>query len=118
MRTTWFCIFLISNAALQGCMAPLAAIGTTGTAAASSAGTTVAGAAVANPMTATSIASSVTTGKSPLEHAASAATKKECSFTNIIGPKPICEEVVLPKITDNSAPLSGPADQIKEASQQ
>jgi hypothetical protein len=118
MRTTWFCIFLISNATLQGCMAPLAAIGTTGTAAASSAGTTVVGAAVANPMTATSIASSVTTGKSPLEHAASAATKKECSFTNIVGSKPICEEVVLPKITDNSTPLSGPADQIKDASKQ
>ncbi|QWD74930.1 hypothetical protein FD961_03695 [Polynucleobacter sp. TSB-Sco08W16] len=99
-------------------MAPLAAIGTTGTAAASSAGTTVAGAAVANPMTATSIASSVTTGKSPLEHAASAATKKECSFTNVLGSKPICEEVVLPKITDNSTPLTGPADQIKEASKQ
>lgn len=118
MRTIWFYVLIVSCPILQGCMAPLAAIGTTSTAAASSAGTTVVGAAVANPMTATSIASSVTTGKSPLEHAASAATKKECSFTNIVGPKPICEEVVLPKITDNSAPLSGPADQIKEASQQ
>jgi hypothetical protein len=95
-------------------MAPLAAIGSSGTAVASSVGT----AAVANPVTATSIASTAATGKSPLEHAASAATKKECSFTNIVGPKPICEDVVMPKIIDNSSPLAGPADQPAEAVKQ
>jgi hypothetical protein len=42
-----------------------------------------------------------------LEHAASAATKKECSFTNIVGPKPICEDVPIPKVIDNSNPLPG-----------
>jgi hypothetical protein len=99
-------------------MAPLAAIGSSGTAVASSVGTTVTTAAVANPVTATSIASTAATGKSPLEHAASAATKKECSFTNIVGPKPICEDVVMPKIIDNSSPLAGPADQPAEAVKQ
>jgi hypothetical protein len=99
-------------------MAPLAAIGSSGTAAASSVGTTVATAAVANPVTATSIASTAATGKSPLEHVASAATKKECNFTNIVGPKPICEDVVMPKIIDNSSPLTGPADQPAEAVKQ
>jgi hypothetical protein len=64
------------------------------------------------------VASTVTTGKSPLEHAASAATKKECSFTNIVGPKPICEDVVMPKIIDKSAPLPGPADPLKDPSKQ
>ena len=85
-----------------------------GTAAASSAGTTVATAAVANPVTASSIASTATTGKSPLEHAASAATKKECNFLNVVGTKPICQDIVLPKIVDNSNPLPGPADQVQE----
>ncbi len=74
----------------------------------------MASAAIANPVTATSIASSAATGKSPLEHAASAATKKECSFINAFGSKPICEEIVMPKITDNSAPLLGPADTAKQ----
>ncbi len=111
-------LFIFNLALLQGCAAPLAALGASGTAAASSAGTTVATAAVANPMTATSIASTAATGKSPLEHAASAATKKECSFSNIVGPKPICEDVVLPKIIDNSSPLPGPADQAKETTKQ
>ena len=113
----WFLLFL-NIALLQGCAAPLAALGSTGTAAASSAGTTAATAAVANPVTATSVASTVTTGKSPLEHAASAATKKECSFINIVGSKPICEEVVLPRVIDNSSPLPGPADQAKETGRQ
>jgi len=118
MRIFWMTTLVAFNIHLQGCAAPLAALGSTGTAVASSAGTTVTTVAVANPMTATSIASTATTGKSPLEHAASAATKKECSFLNIIGPKPICEELVLPKITDNSVPLSGPADQARETSKQ
>lgn len=110
MRASCILAILLCTVLLQGCAAPLAALGASSTAVASSAGTTVAAAAVANPVTATSVASTVTTGKSPLEHAASAATKKECSFTNIVGPKPICEEIVLPKIIDNSSPLPGPED--------
>ena len=94
-------IFLIS-----ACAAPLAVLSSSGTAAASSVGAAV----VANPGTAASLTSTAATGKSPLEHAASAATKKECSFFNVIGSKPICVEVVLPTITDNSEPLLGPAD--------
>ncbi|QKM64548.1 hypothetical protein DCO17_04445 [Polynucleobacter tropicus] len=114
MRAFWIVtlnsITLSSTIYLSGCAAPIAAIGASSTAAASSAGTSIVAAAAANPVTATSVASTVTTGKSPLEHAASAATKKECSFTNIIGPKPICEDVVIPKVIDKSAPLTGPAD--------
>jgi hypothetical protein len=81
-------------------------LSSSGTAVASTAGT----AAVANPGTAVSLASTAATGKSPLEHAASAATKKECSFFNVIDSKPICIEVVLPTVTDKSQPLLGPAD--------
>ena len=108
MRKYWIFTLILSSGLIQGCAAPLA----------SSAGTTVVTAAAANPMTATSVASTVATGKSPLEHVASAATKKECNFTNIIGPKPICEDVVLPKIIDNSSPLPGPADKPKETIKQ
>ena len=108
----WIWLFiLIIPLALQGCFAPLAALGSSGTAAASSAGTAVVTAAVANPSTAASLASSAVTGKSPLEHAASAATKKECHFWNALGSKPICEEIPLPNFTDYSTPLLGPADQ-------
>jgi len=118
MRTIWLNLFSFSQLllllGLQGCVAPLAAMSGAGTAAASSAGTTVATAAVANPVTASSIASTATTGKSPLEHAASAATKKECNFLNVVGTKPICQDIVLPKIVDNSNPLPGPADQVQE----
>ena len=103
---------------IQGCVAPIAAVGASGSAAASSVGTAAAGTAAAYPVTATSLASSAVTGKSPLEHAASAATKKECNFMNIVGPKPICEEVVLPKIIDNSSPLPGPQEKIKETAKQ
>jgi hypothetical protein len=99
---------------LSGCAAPLAVISTTGTAAASTAGS----AAVANPGTAASLASTAATGKSPLEHAASAATKKECSFFNVIDSKPICVEVIAPKIFDKSEPLKGPADVTPESSKQ
>uniref|UniRef100_B1XUE1 LrgB family protein n=1 Tax=Polynucleobacter necessarius subsp. necessarius (strain STIR1) TaxID=452638 RepID=B1XUE1_POLNS len=66
---------------LTVCAAPLTLLSSGGTAAASSAGTAVA----ANPGTAASLASTVATGKSPLEHTASAATKKECSFFNVLG---------------------------------
>jgi len=100
-----FCPLLLSS-----CAAPLAALGASGTAAASSVGTTATTVAVANPMTATSIVSTATTGKSPLEHAASAATKKECSFINVIGPKPICEDIPIPTINDKSEVYIGPAD--------
>jgi hypothetical protein len=99
---------------INGCAAPLAALSSSSTAAASAVGT----AAVANPGTAVSLASSAATGKSPLEHAASAATKKECSFFNVIDSKPICIDVVLPTITDNSEPLLGPADTTKQSAQQ
>lgn len=117
MRIAWTITPFLLIGLVQGCAAPLAALGTTSTAAASSAGTTVTTAAVANPMTATSLASTATTGKSPLEHAASAATKKECSFFHILNGKSICVDVVMPKIIDNSAPLAGPADSPKEAIQ-
>ena len=100
-----FCPLLLSS-----CAAPLAALGASGTAAASSVGTTATTVAVANPMTATSIVSTATTGKSPLEHAASAATKKDCSFINVIGPKPICEDIPIPTINDKSEVYIGPAD--------
>ena len=106
---------IFANIFLSACIAPLAAIGTSGTAASSTAGTSIATAAVANPVTAASVASTVTTGKSPLEHAASAATKKECSLFNLIGSQVICIEVTVPSITDNSSPLLGPGDQVLEA---
>lgn len=104
---------LISGALgfLTACAAPLVALGSSGTAVASSAGT----AAIANPGTAASLATTAATGKSPLEHAASAATKKECSFFNVIDSKPICIDVVFPTITDNSQLYWGPADSPKEA---
>jgi len=97
---------------LSGCALPLAAIGSAGTGAASAAGGTVATVAVANPSAAVSVASTVTTGKSPLEHAASEATKKECNFLNLLGPKPVCQEIVFPKITDHSQEMIGIADRL------
>ena len=103
---------------LQGCVAPFAAVGATGSAAASSAGTAAASSAAAYPVTATSLASSAVTGKSPLEHAASAATKKECNFLNPLNSKPICVEVTVPPITDNSTPVLGPADLASETTKQ
>ncbi len=101
---------LCSTSLLIGCAAPLVALTSTGSAAASTAGT----AAVANPATAASVASTATTGKSPLEHAASAATKKECSFFNPLSAKPICIDVVIPTVTDKSEPLPGLADKAVE----
>ena len=109
----WICL-ACAIGFLTACAAPLAALGGSGTAAASTVGT----AAVANPGTAASLASTAATGKSPLEHAASAATKKECSFFNLIDSKPICIEVTLPTITDNSEPLFGPADASSKSAQQ
>ena len=95
---------------LSGCALPLAAIGSAGAGAASAVGGTVATVAVANPSTAVSVASTVTTGKSPLEHAASEATKKECNFLNLLGPKPVCQEFVMPPIMDHSQEVVGIAD--------
>jgi len=115
----WVCLVAIfSCLGLQGCIAPIAAVGASGSAAASSAGGAVVSAAVANPVTATSLASTAATGKSPLEHAASAATKKECSFFNPLSSMPICIEIPVPTVTDNSTPLLGPADLATETAQQ
>ena len=113
-----FLLLIFCSLSLQGCIAPIAAIGASNGAAASSAGGAVATAAVANPVTAASVGSTVATGKSPLEHAASAATKKECSFFNPLSGQPICIEVSVPKVTDNSSPLLGPADQTMEVFKQ
>ncbi|QWE17277.1 hypothetical protein [Polynucleobacter sp. AP-Nino-20-G2] len=101
---------LILGTMLCGCAAPLVALGSSTTAAASSAGTAAASVAVANPSTAASILSTATTGKSPLEHAASAATKQDCNFLNALGPKPICVDIPIPPIHDLSEPYLGPAD--------
>jgi hypothetical protein len=109
---------LFVNIFLSACVAPIAAMGASGTALSSTAGTSVASAAVANPVTATSIASTVTTGKSPVEHAASAATKKDCSFFNPLLAKPICIDIPVPTVTDNSTPLLGPADQVADSGKQ
>jgi hypothetical protein len=95
---------------LTGCAAPLLAIGSSATTVASSAGTAAVSVAVANPSTAASAISTATTGKSPLEHAASAATKQDCNFLNALGPKPICVDILIPKIKDMSEAYSGPAD--------
>jgi hypothetical protein len=94
---------------LTGCAAPLMALGGSATTVAGSAGTTAASAAVANPATAASLASTAATGKSPLEHAASAATKQDCNFFNVLGSKPICTDVLIPRVKDMSEPYPGPA---------
>jgi len=113
----WVTLFVcFSCFSIQGCVAPIAAVGASGSAAASSAGGAVASTAVAYPVTTASLASSAATGKSPLEHVASAATKKECNFLNPLESKPICVELTLPPITDNSTPLLGPADQAPSSS--
>jgi hypothetical protein len=95
---------------LAGCAAPLVALGGATTSAASTAGSAAVSVAVANPSTAASAISTVTTGKSPLEHAASAATKQDCNFLNALGSKPICVDIPIPTITDKSEPYLGPAD--------
>ena len=110
-------LILFAGFILSGCVAPLAALGSSSTAVASSVGTTAVTAAAANPVTATSLASTVSTGKSPLEHAASAATKKECYFFNAFSGEPICNEVPVPKVIDRSQPYLGPADLIQSNTQ-
>jgi hypothetical protein len=109
---TYTLIIGFSTYFLSGCALPFAAIGSAGAGAASAVGGTVATVAVANPTTAVSVASTVATGKSPLEHAASEATKKECNFLNLLGPKPVCQEIVLPKIMDHSQEMIGIADRL------
>ncbi|CAM3832779.1 hypothetical protein POAN111098_10675 [Polynucleobacter antarcticus] len=107
LRLSLLGIALLLN--LMGCAVPLIAMGGA-TSTASTVGTAAASAAVANPMTATSLASTAATGKSPLEHATSAATKKDCNFLNALGPKPICTDVLIPPVKDLSEPYLGPAD--------
>lgn len=102
--------FLYVN--LIGCAAPLLALGSSATSVASSAGTAAVSVAVANPSTAASTISTATTGKSPLEHVASAATKQDCNFLNALGPKPICSDIPIPTITDMSEPYPGLADSL------
>ncbi|MBU3626621.1 hypothetical protein ICN48_10310 [Polynucleobacter sp. JS-Safj-400b-B2] len=114
LNTFRFSALALTLCIVNGCAAPLAALTTSSTAAASSIGTV----AVANPGTAASLASSAATGKSPLEHAASAATKKECSFFNFIDSKPICIEIVLPPVTDRSEPLLGSTEAPRKSAQQ
>lgn len=102
-------VFILSLGA-TGCAAPLIALGGATTTAASSAGSAAVSIAVANPSTAASAVSTATTGKSPLEHAASAATKQDCNFLNALGSKPICVDIPVPTINDKSEPFLGPAD--------
>ena len=102
-------LFLLSGCLLlQSCAAPFMA-------AASSVGTAAGSAAVASPVTAVSVTSTVTTGRSPLEHATSAATKKDCSFFNVLSAKPICEEIVIPSVKDQSEMIIGEADRTGSA---
>ena len=103
VRPTLLLLALSSTVLLQSCAAPFVA-------AASSAGTAAGSAAVASPMTAVSVTSTVTTGRSPLEHATSAATKKDCSFFNVFSGKAICQEIVIPGISDQSELIIGEAD--------
>jgi hypothetical protein len=95
---------------LIGCAAPLMALGSSATTAASSVGTAAVSVAAANPSTAASALSTATTGKSPLEHAASAATKQDCNFLNALGSKPICVNIPVTPVKDMSEPYPGPAD--------
>lgn len=109
---TYALIIAFSAFFLSGCALPLAALGSAGAGTASAVGGTVATVAVANPSTAVSVASTITTGKSPLEHATSEATKKECNFLNLLGPKPVCQELVIPPIRDHSQEMIGLADRL------
>lgn len=111
------CLVLFWGFLLSGCVAPLAALGSSSTAVASSVGTSAVTAAAAYPVTATSLVSTVSTGKSPLEHAASAATKKECHFFNAFSGEPICNDVPAPNVVDYSQPYLGPADLVRSNTQ-
>ena len=108
VRPALFLLVLSSSLLLQSCAAPFVA-------AASSVGSAAGSAAVASPVTAVSVTSTVTTGRSPLEHATSAATKKDCSFFNVFSAKPICEEIVIPSVKDQSEMIIGEADRTGSA---
>ena len=108
VRPTLTFFLLSSCLLLQSCAAPIMA-------AASSVGTAAGSAAVASPVTAVSVTSTITTGRSPLEHATSAATKKDCSFFNVFSAKPICEEIVIPSVKDQSEMIIGEADRTGSA---
>lgn len=88
---------------LSSCALPIVAT-------ANAVGGAITTAIIANPITAASITTTVATGKSPLEHAASQATKKECNFLNLLGPKPVCQELVIPVVRDHSQEMIGLAD--------
>ena len=103
VRPALVLLALSSSLLLQSCTAPFLA-------AASSVGSAAGSAAVASPVTAVSVTSTVTTGISPLEHSTSAATKKDCSFFNVFSAKPICEEIVIPSVKDQSEMIIGEAD--------
>lgn len=103
VRFILFLFALFSTLLLQSCAAPLVS-------AASSVGTAAGSAAAASPVTAVSVTSTVTTGRSPLEHATSAATKKDCSFFNVFSAKAICQEIIIPSISDQSELIIGEAD--------
>jgi hypothetical protein len=100
VRFILFLFALFSTLLLQSCAAPLVS-------AASSVGTAAGSAAAASPVTAVSVTSTVTTGRSPLEHATSAATKKDCS---VFSAKAICQEIIIPSISDQSELIIGEAD--------
>jgi hypothetical protein len=103
-------VALLLGCLAGGCAAPLMALGGSATTAASTTGTAAVSVVVANPTTAASAISTATTGKSPLEHAASAATKQDCNFLNALGSKPICTDIPTPTVKDMSEPYLGPAD--------
>jgi len=120
-RSAWSAFFISARLSFltvllgclfSGCAAPLLALSSSSTAAASSVGSAAVSVAVANPTTAASALSTATTGKSPLEHAASAATKQDCNFLNALGPKPICTDIPIPPVKDLSEPYPGVADGI------
>jgi hypothetical protein len=93
IRLTLFPILIIvSSVLLQSCAAPIVAI-------------------AASPTTAISLTTFLVTGKSPLEHATSAATEKDCSFFNIFTTKPICQEYFIPALIDRSELIIGETDQ-------
>ena len=105
---TYTVIIGLSALFLSGCALPIAAT-------ANAVGGAITTAVIANPVTAASITTTVATGKSPLEHAASEATKKECNFLNLLGPKPVCQELVIPVIRDHSQEMIGLADRPRPA---
>jgi hypothetical protein len=91
---------------LCSCAAPLAVAASAG----STAGTT----AAAYPVTTVSLGTTAATGKSPLEHAASHATKKDCNFFNVFSGTPVCQEIVIPSVTDKSVYIITEGDRLNK----